>query len=83
LIGFGCAFTLIVTLALPPQIAAAADVPRLSAGMFAIGYSFSCLVPLAGGAVWDATHLPAAGFAVPAAATATVLAAALTFRFPG
>lgn len=83
LMGFGCAFTLIVTLALPPQIAAAGDVARLSAGMFAIGYSFSCVVPLAGGALWDATRLPAAGFAVPAAATATVLAAALTFRFPG
>ena len=83
LIGFGCAFTLIVTLALPPQITGVADVPRLSAGMFAIGYSFSFLVPLAGGALWDATRLPAAGFAVPAAATGTVLAAALTFRFPG
>jgi len=83
LIGFGCAFTLIVTLALPPQIAAAADVPRLAAGMFAIGYSLSCIVPVAGGAVWDATHIPAIGFAVPAVASLTVLAATLSFRFPG
>jgi MFS transporter, CP family, cyanate transporter len=83
LIGFGCAFTLIVTLALPPQMATKADVARLSAGMFAIGYSLSCLVPLAGGTLWDATGLPAAGFAAPAMATATVLAATLTFRFPG
>lgn len=81
IIGFCCAFTLIVTLALPPQLAAGGDAHRLSAGMFAIGYSLSCVVPLLGGAVWDATRLPAAAFAVPAVATATVLVTALGFRF--
>ena len=49
-IGFCCAFTLIVTLALPPQLVEAGDVHRLSAGIFTIGYALSCLVPLAGGA---------------------------------
>ena len=82
LIGFGCAFTLIVSLALPPQMAATAEIPRLSAGMFALGYTLSCLVPLAGGAVWDVIHAPAAGFVIPAIASATVLATALSFRFP-
>jgi MFS transporter, CP family, cyanate transporter len=82
LIGFSCAFSLIVTLALPPQIAAARDVHRLSAGMFAIGYTMSCLVPLAGGSVWDALGHPAAAFVAPAAAAATVLVTALTLRFP-
>ena len=82
-IGFCCAFTLIVTLALPPQLVAAGDVHRLSAGMFTIGYTLSCLVPLAGGAIWDMTGLPASAFIAPAAAAAIVLAAALTFRFPG
>jgi CP family cyanate transporter-like MFS transporter len=82
MIGFCCAFTLIVTLALPPQLVAPNDVHRLSAGMFAIGYTLSCLVPLAGGAIWDATGLAASGFAAPAAACAIVLAAALSFRFP-
>jgi MFS transporter, CP family, cyanate transporter len=82
LIGFCCAFTLIVTLALPPQLAVVHDVHRLSAGMFTIGYTLSCLVPLAGGAIWDATGVPAAAFLVPATGTATVFAAALTFRFP-
>jgi CP family cyanate transporter-like MFS transporter len=81
-IGFCCAFTLIVTLALPPQLAAAHDVHRLSAGMFAIGYTLSCLVPLAGGAIWDATGLPFAGFAAPATAALIVLGTALSFRFP-
>jgi MFS transporter, CP family, cyanate transporter len=82
IIGFGCAFSLIVTLAMPPQLAAAADVPRLSAAMFAIGYSFSFLVPVIGGAIWDAVGVPAIGFAAPAVASLSVLATALTFHFP-
>jgi CP family cyanate transporter-like MFS transporter len=82
-VGFCCAFTLIVTLALPPQLAAAADVHRLSAGMFAIGYTLTCLVPVVGGAIWDATGQPAAAFLAPAGSAAIVIAAALGFRFPG
>jgi CP family cyanate transporter-like MFS transporter len=81
-IGFGCAFTLIVCLALPPRLAAVADVHRLSAGMFAIGYTLSCLVPVIGGAIWDATGHPAAAFLAPGGAALMVLAAALGFRFP-
>jgi MFS transporter, CP family, cyanate transporter len=81
-IGFCCAFTLIITLALPPRLAAAADVHRLSAGMFAIGYTFSCLVPPVGGAIWDATGYPAAAFFAAAGAAVIVIAAALGFRFP-
>jgi len=81
-IGFCCAFTLIITLALPPRLAAAADVHRLSAGMFAIGYTFSFLVPPVGGAIWDMTGHPAAAFFAAAGATAIVLVAALGFRFP-
>jgi CP family cyanate transporter-like MFS transporter len=81
-IGFCCAFTLIITLALPPRLIAATDVHRLSAGMFAIGYTLSCLVPPAGGAIWDATGHPAAAFLAPAGAAVIVLAAAVGFRFP-
>jgi MFS transporter, CP family, cyanate transporter len=81
-IGFCCAFTLIITLALPPRLAAAADVHRLSAGMFAIGYTFSCVVPPVGGAIWDATGHPATAFFAAAGAAAIVLVAALGFRFP-
>ena len=82
IIGFGCAFSLIISLAIPPRLTAVSDVARLSAGMLAIGYSFSCLIPLIGGAIWDASGAPAAGFAAPAVASFTVLAAALSFRFP-
>ena len=81
-VGFCCAFTLIVTLALPPQLVAPRDVPRLAAGMFAIGYTLSFLVPLIGGALWDATRVPAAAFLAPAVSGVIVLGSALVFRFP-
>jgi len=81
-IGFCCAFTLIITLALPPRLAAAADVHRLSAGMFGIGYTLSCLVPPVGGLIWDGTGHPASAFLAPACAAVIVLATAISFRFP-
>jgi MFS transporter, CP family, cyanate transporter len=79
-IGFGCAFVLILTLALPPQLAAPGDVHRLAAGMFAVGYSLSFLVPPTGGLLWDATGFPATAFLADAGSAAIVLAAALTLR---
>ena len=82
IIGFCCAFTLIVTLALPPRLVADADVHRLSAGMFAIGYTVSCLVPVIGGTIWSVTGRPATAFVAPICAAAVVLVAALGFRFP-
>jgi MFS transporter, CP family, cyanate transporter len=80
MIGFCCAFVLILTLALPPQLASSGDVHRLSAGMFAVGYSLSCLVPPLGGATWDATQIPATAFLASAASAAIVFGAALTLR---
>jgi len=79
-IGFCCAFVLILTLALPPQLAAAGDVHRLSAGMFAVGYSLACLVPPLGGLLWDATGIPATAFLASAASGAAVSAAAISLR---
>jgi MFS transporter, CP family, cyanate transporter len=79
-IGFCCAFVLILTLALPPQLSATGDVHRLSAGMFAVGYSLASLVPPLGGMLWDATGIPAMAFSASAAGAATVFAAALSLR---
>src|SRR5262249_35097887 len=53
-LGFFLAFTLILIRALPPALAETGDIHRLSAGMFAIGYMYSFVVPVAGGVVWDA-----------------------------
>ena len=79
-IGFSSAFVLILTLALPPLLAAPADVHRLSAGMLAIGYTLTFIVPLLGGAIWDITGREAAAF-IPGALGALIvltMAAALT-----
>jgi MFS transporter, CP family, cyanate transporter len=62
IIGFAAAFILILTLALPPLLAPADDVHRLSAGMMTISYALAFVVPLLGGAVWDATAITATAF---------------------
>ncbi|HZZ90923.1 MAG TPA: MFS transporter [Usitatibacter sp.] len=61
-IGFCNAFLLILTLAMPPLMAKPEDVPRLSAAMFLIGYLCAFVIPIIGGAAWDATHAAAAAF---------------------
>jgi MFS transporter, CP family, cyanate transporter len=71
-IGFCSAFVLILTLALPPLLAAPEDVHRLSAGMLAIGYTLSFIVPFVGGAIWDATGSPATAF-LPGAVGAMIV----------
>ena len=80
LLGFAAAFGLILTLALPPMLAAATDVHRLSAGMFAIGYLTAFLVPLLGGVAWDATDIPATAFLPIVLGAAMVLAVAVRLR---
>jgi len=79
-IGFCAAFVLILTLALPPLLAAPEDVHRLSAGMLAIGYSLSFIVPFVGGAIWDATGSPATAFLPGAVGAAIVLALGAMLR---
>jgi CP family cyanate transporter-like MFS transporter len=77
LVGFCCGIQLILSLTLPPVLAAADDVHRLSAGMFAIGYFVSFLMPPLGGAIWDATGMPVSAFIATALGIALVPAAAL------
>ncbi|MDQ3027658.1 MAG: MFS transporter, partial [Pseudomonadota bacterium] len=80
-IGFCNALMLILTLALPPMLAAAHDVHRLSAAMIAIGYLCAFVIPIAGGFLWDVTGVAAWAF-VPLLAfalVAVVLAAGLKF----
>jgi CP family cyanate transporter-like MFS transporter len=79
-IGFSTSFILILSLALPPQLVPQHEVHRVSAGMFAIGYTLSCLVPPLGGALWDLTGAPAAAFAAGAASALVILGAALCSR---
>ena len=82
-IGFAAALALILTLALPPLLAAEADVLRLSAGIFLIMYAASFIGPVVGGAAWDATGRPAAAFLVLAAGGAAMIVLAAGARLRG
>jgi MFS transporter, CP family, cyanate transporter len=73
LLGFSGAFIFVLNLALPPLLVAAEEVHRLSAGIFSISYTCAFLGPLVGGAIWDATGLPATAF-LPAAVGAAIMA---------
>lgn len=78
LVGFAAAVTLILTLALPPLLAARDDVHRLAAAMLGLGYTITFLVPYVGGAIWDATHLTVAAL-LPGAAGACIVIVAACF----
>lgn len=78
LIGFSCAATLILALALPALLSAPHDVHRLSAGMFTISYTCALVVPVLSGALWDLTGAPDAAFAPP-----LLCAVALILLAPG
>lgn len=80
MIGLFGAGILTLALALPPLLAAPDEVHRVAAGMFAIGYTFSFLVPIAGGVLWDATHVPATAFFPVIAGALSVAAGAIVVR---
>lgn len=78
LIGFCCGIQLIVSLTLPPLLAAPEDVHHLSAGTFAIGYLTGFAMSPLAGAIWDATDIPQTAFIVGGLCTAIVISAALS-----
>ena len=80
LVGFSSAFLMVLALALPPMLTVPDDVHRLSAGMFTVGYAAAFVIPLAGGALWDASHVPAAAFTPVALGALFALASAATLR---
>jgi MFS transporter, CP family, cyanate transporter len=61
---WGCAgaAVLVLVLALPPLIAPAEDVHRVTAGMFTISYSCAVIVPIISGVLWDITGWTPAPF---------------------
>jgi MFS transporter, CP family, cyanate transporter len=76
MLGFALGFALVLVLALPPLLVPADDVHRLSAGMFAISYTYSFALPLLGGAAWDLSRIPAASFLPLAIGALTITACA-------
>lgn len=76
-IGFACAVVITLVLTLPALLAAPDDVPRLSAGVFTIGYGGAMIVSILGGLAWDATGTAAFAFLPVAIATLPVIVFAL------
>jgi CP family cyanate transporter-like MFS transporter len=81
-LGFSTALAFIVTLTLPPKLAAAGDVHRMSAAVFTIQYSTAFVVPLIAGALWDASGLALLAFIPGVAASAVMGWLALSLRIP-
>jgi CP family cyanate transporter-like MFS transporter len=54
-LGFSTALAFVVVLSLPPRIAPAGDVARMSAAIFTLQYATAFVIPLFAGALWDAT----------------------------
>jgi MFS transporter, CP family, cyanate transporter len=82
MLGFCCGFALVLCLSLPPTLSPRGEVHRLSAGMFAIGYIYSFVAPLLGGAAWDLSRVPATSFLPIGVGAVTMLVAATPLRLP-
>ena len=82
MLGFATALSFIVVLTLPPRLAAAGDVHRMSAAIFTVQYAIAFVVPLVAGTLWDASGLAVLAFAPGLAATAAMAWLVLPLRIP-
>jgi CP family cyanate transporter-like MFS transporter len=81
-LGFSTALAFIVTLTLPPRIAAAGDVHRMTAAVLTLQYATAFVVPLIAGALWDASGIALLAF-IPGVVAAGVMGwLALSLRIP-
>lgn len=62
-VGAACAMMLTLVLTLPALFVAPEDVPRMSAGIFTIGYGIAMVVSVLGGIAWDVSRSAAFAFA--------------------
>ncbi len=82
ILGFATALAFIVVLTLPPRLAAAGDVHRMSAAIFTIQYSAAFAVPLIAGALWDASGVALLAFVPGVLAAAAMAWLVLPLRLP-
>lgn len=84
-VGFCASMLLILLLSLPPLLGGHDRTPSLAAGMFAIGYACSFIVPLFGGLAWDISGIAATAFLPMAlfSAVTVLLAGLLRMRDAG
>ena len=81
--GFAAALGFIVALSVPPRVAAAGDVHRMSAAVFTTQYAVGFVFPLIAGGLWDATNVALLAF-VPGVVGAGFMAwLSLALRIPG
>jgi len=78
--GFADAMTLILAFGLPPVLSAPGDVPRTTAGMFTLSYSFAMTLSWVVGWLWDLTKAPIVGFVLIALCGLIVVAMSSTVR---
>ena len=63
MLGFSTALVFVLTLSLPPLLAASGDTHRISAAMFTISYICPFIGAIVGGALWDMTGAAQLAFA--------------------
>ena len=81
-LGFSTALAFVVVLSLPPRLAPAGGVARMSAAIFTIQYLTAFAIPLVAGALWDATGIALLAF-VPGIGAAVAMAwGAMALRIP-
>ncbi len=81
--GFSAALSFIVALSIPPRLAAAGDVHRMSAAVFTTQYTVGFVFPLIAGGLWDATNVALLAF-IPGVIGAGLMAwLSLALRIPG
>jgi len=81
-LGFSTALAFVVVLSLPPRIARAADVARMSAAIFTLQYATAFVIPLVAGALWDATGRALLAFVPGIAAAAAMAYGAMSLKIP-
>ena len=81
-LGFATALAFVVVLSLPPRVAPAGDVARMSAAIFTLQYATAFVIPLIAGALWDATGLPILAFAPGILAGGAMAWGAMALRIP-
>ena len=80
-LGFACAGTLVLALALPPQRCRPEELAATTAAMLTLSYGSAVVTPVISGAAWDATGAPAAAFLPMGIWAVVLLASAPAARF--
>ena len=81
-LGFSTALAFVVVLSLPPRVAPAGDVARMSAAVFTLQYATAFVIPLLAGALWDATGQARLAFTPGIFAAGAMAWGAMALRIP-